>query len=206
VLAASGAIQPRDSFFYIDSLIDRHELLKAHEAWMALAQRDSALGPDGGNLVVNGDFENGLLNGGFGWRYVPASGVTASLDTSTFHDGMQSLSLQLDGENLSDCGFSELVVVEPGAHYHVSGWMHAEDLESAHGVGISVSDAYSRAGLLFTDEALGSFPWREIAGDFVAPADTQLVKIALMRSPANGRIQGKLWLDDVRIEKIGTQR
>lgn len=201
VLVATGALKPRDVFFYLDSLIDRRQPKRAYQAWIALAQRDAALRSDPSNLVSNGDFEGELLNGGFGWRFVPTTGVTATLDTSTFHSGTRSLELQIEGENVSDFGFSELVPVESGAHYHLSGWLHAEDLEAAHGVSISVTDAYSRGNLLVTDEALGSFPWREIDGDFTAPTDTQLVKVAMVRSVPIGRIRGKLWLDDLRIEK-----
>jgi hypothetical protein len=201
-LAAAGTMKPREAFFYIDSLIGRHQPLAAYQAWTALEQRGPTLRPGGPNLLTNGDFEDDLLNGGFGWRYGRTSGVTASLDTSTFHGGTRSLSLQVDSENLSDFGFSELVEVEPGTHYRLSGWIHAEELESAHGVSLSVSDAYSHASLLLTGEALGSFPWRETEGDFTTSAGTQLVKIALVRSPATGRIRGKFWLDDLQIAKV----
>lgn len=203
VLASPGPIAARDTFFYLDSLVDRHQPAEAFAAWSALTQRDPALRgqrqPD--NLVTNGDFEYDLLNGGFGWRYARTTGVTASLDTSTFHWGTRSLALQIDGENLQDFGFHQLIKVDAGAHYRLSGWLHAEELEAAHGVRLAIADAYSHTQLLLSDEALGSFPWREIDGDFTVPAGTQLVTIALVRSPSEGRIRGKLWLDDLRIEK-----
>lgn len=203
VLLASGPLQAHDAFFYLDSLISRHSPQQAFKAWSELAKRDPVLqgGTPESDLVTNGDFENDLLNGGFGWRYVPSSGITATLDTATFHSGTRSLSFQIDGDNVQDFGFSQFVIVQPGAHYRVSGWVHAEELEAAHGVRLAVTDAYSHSYLLLTDEALGTFPWREIDAELTVPPGTELVKIALARDPANGRIRGKLWLDDVRIER-----
>jgi len=201
VLTAPGPLQASDTFFYLDSLLARHEPDRAFAAWSALAQRDSALHLQPGNLISNGDFEGDLLNGGFGWRYAPTAGVTASLDTSTFHGGTRSLALLIDGENLQDFGFRQLVKVEGGGHYRLTGWLHAEELEAAHGVRLAVVDGYSRAPFLLSEEALGSFSWREFGGDFTVPAETKLVTVFVTRSPAEGLIRGKLWLDDLRIEK-----
>ena len=203
VLSAPGPLHANEAFFYLDSLVGRHQVGSAYDAWLALVQRDPVLRahlqPD--NLVTNGDFEDEILNGGFGWRYAPTAGVTPTLDTTTFHGGTRSLALQVDGDNLQDFGFHELIKVEAGAHYRIGAWLHTEELEGAHGARLSVTDAYSNAELLLTDEVLGSLPWRELDSDFTVPAGTQLVKLSVVRSPSSGRIRGKLWLDDVRIEK-----
>lgn len=203
VLTSEGDIHPRDTFFYFDSLIDRHEVKQARMVWSGLLQKNPGLEATSSprSLVTNGDFEGELLNGAFGWRYIPTAGVTATLDTSTFRSGTRSLALQIDGENLADCGLTQLVPVEPGTRYRLSAWVHGEELEAAHGVRISVSDLYSHADLLVTDEAVGSFPWRDVAGEFEVPQATDLVKIAFVRSPSVGIIRGRLWVDDVRIEK-----
>ncbi|MGZ4787328.1 MAG: tetratricopeptide repeat protein [Terriglobales bacterium] len=203
VMSAPGTLKARDAFFYIDSLIERRQVELAANAWSGLVQKDPGLRvrTQPGNLVLNGDFEGDLLNGGFAWRYVPTTGVSVSLDTSTFHSGTRSLSLQIDGENLPDFGVRELIKVQPGALYRLAGWLHAEKLEGAHGVSISVSDAYSHARLLLTDEVVGSFPWRQVDGLFAVPADTKLLELAFVRSPGNGRIRGRVWIDDLRIEK-----
>jgi len=203
VVAAPGPFIARDSFPYFDSLIARRQVETAANIWSSVVQKDATLRsrvqPD--NLVMNGDFEADILNGGLSWRYVPTSGVTATLDTSTFHGGTRSLALQIDGQDLQDFSVHQLVAVQAGANYRLSAWLHAEELEAARGVRLVVSDHYSHAQLLLTDEVIGSFPWRQIAGDFTVPADTQLLDVYLTRSPANGVIRGRLWVDDVRIEK-----
>ena len=203
VVAADGELHPRDTFPYFDSLVERHQVRQAELVWSGLAQKNKALRASAspGNLINNGDFETELLNGGFGWRYSPIAGVNATLDTSTFHSGTRSLAMQIDAENLANCGMTELVPVEPGARYRLTAYAHAEELEAAHGIRVSVSDAYSHADLLLSDEMEGSFPWREVGGDFEVPAGTELVKIAFVRSPSTGIIRGRLWVDDISMEK-----
>ena len=202
VIASPGNVSARETFFYFDSLIARHQVDRAAAAWSEVVHKDAALRErlQRDNLLHNGDFEGDLLNGGFGWRYIPTSGVAATLDTSTFHGGTRSLALQIDGENLQDLGVRELVKVEPGAQYRLSGWLHAEELEAAHGIRIGVNDAYTHSQLWMTDDVLGSFPWRQLDGTFTVPQETTLVEISLMRSPASGHIRGRLWVDDLRLE------
>jgi Flp pilus assembly protein TadD len=203
VLAAPGTVNARDTFFYFDSLIARRQVDRAASAWASVIHKDPTLNGrvQVDNLVLNGDFEGDLLNGGFGWRYAPTAGVNVTLDTSTFHGGTRSLALQVDGDNLQDFGVRELIRVEPGKEYRLSGWLHGEELEAAHGISVAVSDAYSHFPLLLTDNVLGSFPWRQVEGSFTIPPETTLVEISFRRSPSNGRIRGRLWIDDLRIEK-----
>jgi len=203
LLSASGSLRVNDTFVYLDSLIARHRVPQAQAAWSAMVNRDPLLrrAIQPGNLVFNGDFEENLLNGGFAWRYVPTSGVTASLDTSTIHSGTRSMALQIDANDLLDSGLSQLVVVEPNTRYTASAWLHAEELEAAHGIRVAVADAYTGAELMATEEMLGSFPWREVNGDFETKPDTQLVKFEIVRSPSNGRIRGRVWIDEIKMEK-----
>ncbi len=203
VVAAPGPFIARDTFPYFDSLISRHQVETAATVWSSVVQKDATLRsriqPD--NLVMNGDFEADILNGGLAWRYVPTPGVTATLDTSTFHSGTRSLALQIDAQDLQDFSVHHYVAVQAGAQYRLSSWLHAEELEAAHGVRLVVADPYTHAQLLLTDEVIGSFPWRQVDGEFAVPADTRLIDVYLTRSPANGVIRGRLWVDDVRVEK-----
>ncbi len=203
VLSTATPFVATDALFYVNDLLDRREVDKASAAWAELARRDKKIQQrlEAGNLVVNGDFEENLLNGGFAWRYKLADGVRTTIDTSTFHAGTRSLALQLDGNTLPDAGVSQLIPVQPGATYSVSVFLHAEELESANGVRILATDAYSNQVLMTSEEAIGSFPWREVTGEFAAGPDTKLVRIGFGRSPDIGLFRGKLWVDDLRIEK-----
>ncbi len=60
------------AFPYFRLLIDKQEVAAAKTAWQQLAKVDGTLQPylpSGENLIVNGGFEENLLNGGFDWWY-----------------------------------------------------------------------------------------------------------------------------------------
>jgi tetratricopeptide (TPR) repeat protein len=203
VLKSGDPLLAKDAVFYVDSLLERREVARAANAWNELAKHDTDViqRQEIGNLVINGDFEHNLLNAGFGWRYAPVSGVTVSLDTTTFHAGTRALSLQFDTGALQDSGVFQLVPVQPNSHYALQAYLRAEELESANGVLVMVMDPYSGKSLAVTEEAMGTFPWREVSAQFATPPDCSLIRVTMGRSPANGRIRGRLWLDDLRVEK-----
>lgn len=200
--SAGGNLLARDLAFYIDSLVARREVLRAESVWTSLKSSDPEVQrrTENGNLVVNGDFEDNLLNSGFDWRYIRTGGVTVTVDTSTFHSGTRSLALQFDADSLADGGLYQLVPVNPNTTYTLRGFMHSEELESANGPRMAVTDYYSGKTLMLGEEVLGSTSWRESAGQFTTDADSRLVKVSIVRSPANGRIRGKLWVDDLHME------
>ena len=62
------------AFPYFRFLIAKQEIAAAQTAWQQLANVDGALQPylpSRENLIVNGGFEENLLNGGFDWWYEP---------------------------------------------------------------------------------------------------------------------------------------
>jgi tetratricopeptide (TPR) repeat protein len=203
VVSAPGKVRESDVLFYFDSLIGRHEVSQARSVWNTIQTIDSDIRrrSDSDNLVVNGDFEQNLLNGGFDWRYTHTDGIHVTLDTSIFHGGTRSLALQFDGDNINDAGVYELVPVEPDTQYTIRAFARADDLEGANGVRLAVTDYYSNTMLVSTDEIIGSTSWRETTADFLTSPATRLVKINLVRLPSLGRIRGQLWIDDIKMEK-----
>jgi hypothetical protein len=208
VMAATDKFSPIDPLFYLDSLIDRHEVSRARAVLSELAGRDPALARriETGNVLVNGGFEENLIQRidrktGFDWRWDGPSGVTVDLDTSIFHSGSRSLGLTIDSANLADAGIHQLTAVEPGARYSLRAFTRSEELESAHGLRLAVLDHYSNQVLFLSDEVLGTLPWREIDGEFEVPSSTQLIRVCFVQSPAVGIIRGRVWFDDIRLEK-----
>src|ERR1700757_2174868 len=109
---------------YFRFLIAKQEVAAAKTAWQQLANRDASLQrylPSPDNLVVNGGFEENLLNGGFDWWYLSKGNITLAIDTSEFHSGTRSLSVTFDCHSATDAGIFQFIPVKPNSDYEFSG-------------------------------------------------------------------------------------
>ena len=208
-LAASGeSVEPKLAFFYFDYLLKEHEVASFDRAWHDLAGLSPALRPylPTDNLVVNSGFELTLLNSGFDWRHEPADHITAGIDDTVAHSGGRSLSLFYDGHPAYDAGWTQLVPVQADTGYEFSAWIKSENIISSSGPRIAIADAYTGANLLLTDDVLDTHPWHEIKSAFRVPEGTELLAVKFVRAPADTRIRGRIWIDDLRlVKKLGEE-
>ena len=74
---------------FVEYLIREHDIAAAQEMWGHMAKVSESLRPSGeGNLVVNGDFKEEIIPGGFSWRLQPpASQTIPARDTRTAQYG-----------------------------------------------------------------------------------------------------------------------
>lgn len=190
------------AFPYLRFLIAQKEVAAAQTAWQQLANVDGTLRPylpSRENLIVNGGFEENLLNGGFDWWYQPNPHATLAIDTSEFHRGTRSLSVTFDGRNASEAGIFQFILVKPNSEYEFSGEWRAEDLDTASGPRFSITDAYSNTSYVLTDDTLGTTPWRLQQARFQTGPNTNLLLLRIARQPAAPLIRGKLWIDDLTL-------
>lgn len=203
LVASHRAFAPQLSFFYFDYLLHEHDVAGFDQAWRELAvlspNLQAYLPTD--NLIVNGGFEQQLLNSGFDWRYGPADDVTAGIDDSVEHSGSRSLSLSYDGAPAYEAGWTQYVPVQSNTDYEFGAWIKSENVTSASGPRIALIDAFSGANLLLTDDVLDTHPWREMTGTLRVPAGTELIAVKITRAPADTRIRGRVWIDDLRLVK-----
>ena len=89
-------------------------------SWPHVDQVASAISPSRENLIVNGGFEENLLNGGFDWWYESNPHAALAIDTSEFHGGTRSLSVTFDGQNAPDAGIVQFIPVKPNTEYEFS--------------------------------------------------------------------------------------
>lgn len=203
LVAAHKSFQPQLSFFYFDYLLKEKDVAGFDRGWRALA----ALAPEmnaylpNDNLIVNASFEQPLLNSGFDWRHEPADHIAVGLDDRVAHSGTHSLSLSYDGNPAYDAGWTQFVPVQADSDYEFSFWIKSEDVTTSSGPRIALVDALSGANLLLTDDVLDTHPWREIKGTLRVPAETELLAVKIIRAPANTRIRGRVWIDDLRLVK-----
>jgi Tetratricopeptide repeat len=201
IIQSKEPFESKDTLFYIDSLLADNNADAAQQAWQQLAARDSDLAQRStkGNLISNAGFERSILSGGFGWVYQRLDGVVTSVDTAEFHSGNRALALSFDADNLGMTGVKQFVPVQPGSHYSFRAWIRADSIETASGPRFAFSDPKTHQAVFSTEDVLGSFPWRAIGGEFSTGAGTNLLELSIVRNPANGRIRGTIWIDDLEL-------
>ena len=202
LIALNQEFSTKLAFPYFRLLLAKQEVAAAQTAWQQLAGVDHSLQPylpSRENLIVNGGFEENLLNGGFDWWYESNAHAVLAIDTSEFYSGTRSLSVTFDGLNPADAGILQFVMVKPNTGYEFSAQSRTEDIQSASGPRFSIVDAYTNASYVLTDDLLGSNPWRVQHARFQTGPNTNLVLLRIVRQPGAPLIRGKLWIDDLRL-------
>ena len=203
IVAANKPFRPELSLFYTDYLLQERDATTFNRALhelAGLAPEMQAYMPDA-NLIVNAGFERPVLRWGFDWRYQSDDHITARIDDKIAHSGSHSLSLSYDGAPAYMAGWTQFVPVQPNADYDFSVWIKSENVTTSSGPRIALADAFTGATLLLTDDVLDTHPWQELKSTLRVPADTNLLAVRFVRNPANTRIRGQVWIDDLRLVK-----
>jgi tetratricopeptide (TPR) repeat protein len=203
LIQTNTAFDYRQGLFYIDGLLKARAVDQADEAWKQLLSRSQALQAYGqpNNLIMDGSFTQEILNSGFDWRYNPASQIAVTLDNTEFHSGDRSLKL-VYSESGGDAGIFQYIAVRPGMRYRLSAWVKSEDIETANGPVLTVLDGYSKAVYGSTEETTGTVPWHRLETEFETGPEAKLLILAIQRHPGETRIQGKFWVDDIKLEPM----
>jgi tetratricopeptide (TPR) repeat protein len=190
------------AFPYFRLLIATKQVASMQSAWQQLTQIDTALLPyvaSSENLIVNGGFEESLLNGGLDWWYESDPHAALAVDTDQFYRGTRSLSVTFDGRSVSEANISQFIPVKPDTDYEFSAESRTEDIDSASGPRFSIADAYANVSYVITDDLLGTNPWHLQQARFHTGPNTILLVLKIIRQPAAPLIRGKLWIDDLRL-------
>lgn len=207
IFSLQQPIERRYLLEYEHYLLNHQEVAQASLVWQQASKIAdiAAYQPSPENLLVNGDFSLDILNGGFDWIHQPIRGVSVALDAGETHSSSRSLRIVLDGAEISDAGISQFVAVEPNTRYDFTALYKARDMDGAGAMQFAIHDAY-RSTPLFTSEDLRNADfWKNAGGTFTTPADTRLIIVHLIRVPAGRPIQGKLWIDSLRLVQSGTE-
>ncbi|MHB8218124.1 MAG: carbohydrate binding domain-containing protein [Candidatus Sulfotelmatobacter sp.] len=187
---------------YFRLLLAKQEVAAAQTAWQQLAYVDEAIRPylpSRENLIVNGGFEENLLNGGFDWWYESTPHAALAIDTDQFYQGTRSLSVTFDGRSVSEARISQFIPVKPDTDYEFNAESKTQDIDSASGPRFAIVDAYTNVSYVLTDDLLGTNPWHLQQARFHTGPKTNLLFLRIVRQPAAPLIRGKLWIDDVRL-------
>ena len=196
------AIPPEAVAPYFNALIDARKIEDLKRAWAeTVASNPGMSQPQPGEFVTNGSFEDRLSIAGLDWTFDDTSEGSFAIDTTDFHSGLRSLRVEFDGEKSGLNRVRQIVPVEPNGHYQLTLSTRSEELLSASGPRISVTEAYTGQELGTSEELLGSSSWKEQKVDFATGPTTSLIRISLARTSPSLKIRGRMWIDDVTLRR-----
>lgn len=201
LVSLNKPFEARLSMPYVDYLIAEHEIAQARAVWreLAILAGLSAYLPARDNLILNPRFDSDILNAGFDWRYEQRPNLELSLDPAESYVSRRSLLIIFDGPGVDRAGIEQLIPVEPSTTYEFSVHYKSDGIMGAGGPVLNIEDAYTAAPYLRSDDLRDTSIWREVSGTFKTGADSQLLRLQVLRVPALAAIRGKLWLDDFQL-------
>jgi tetratricopeptide (TPR) repeat protein len=185
----------------------------------ALCEKGFYLKEPEGNLVRNWSFETKP-------DYIrdwairpPSSGFNTELDTKNAADGTHSLKIRFFGECPFYIHTEQIVKVAPNTRYKLSYLIMTDGLSGKMGVYIDViltnKERRDIGFVSHSKEVLESPFWRLVETEFVAPADSTLVKLRIVRPgifsndkqreeklEKYGNVTGTVWIDCVSVVPV----
>jgi tetratricopeptide (TPR) repeat protein len=194
-------VERRYLFDYLRFLFNRHDPVQASRVWQEAANLSdlAAYQPTEENLLVNADFNLGILNNGFDWIYQKSSAISLAIDPDESHSGSRSLRIVFQGPGIEDAGIRQLVSVDPDTEYVFSGYYKATEMDGAGAPEFAIQDVYSGAKLFMSDDLRDTSSWEGVNGTFTTGPNTHLLVLRIARVPADRPIRGKLWIGSLKL-------
>jgi hypothetical protein len=196
---------------FMDHLIGARLPEEATQVWNDLRRKGiikPTYQPTAQNLLVNGDFEEEILNAGFDWRIAKIEGVNVAPDRSTFHSPSRALQVSFGGKaNLAYSGVYHYVRVDPNRSYRLRGFLKADGITTDSGLRFQIHDPYDPAQLHMLSEGITGTTggWTQVVLDFTTGPKTRLVVMSVTRLPSaklDNLIAGRAWLDDISLIEL----
>jgi hypothetical protein len=185
---------------YVHFLVSQKDLAPAALLW----QRHTGL-----HGMTNADFEKKIMSRGFGWR------ISNDKDEKTWQGrrvyghsrkGVNALRVSFLGKkNLTWHHICQIVPVIPEQPYQLTYWWKSKGITTDQRPFVEIY-SYGAQGLhLKGPMALRSNDWMPVTMAFTPPADCYAVVVRLRRNESfrfDNKIEGVLWVDDFKMEKI----
>ena len=210
ILESTEPIPLDAAFRYFDALLYARRIEPLTAMWRDLSRHEpeeihSIQGS--ANLIMNANFADTPLNGGFDWRITPIEGAEIGYDAVTVHSGARSLAVHFDGtRNLEFGNIVQYVAVDPNTSYRFVVYARTQAITTGSGPRFAIYDAMDRKALSVESEnLLGTADWREQNLEFRTGAATRLLVIQIARPQSHkldNLLAGTLWLDDFSLTSI----
>jgi tetratricopeptide (TPR) repeat protein len=160
--------------------------------------------------ITNGGFEEEIKGPGkdqFGWSVTPVAQAQTGLDPRTAHGGARSLRISFNApSSITFSNVSQLVVVEPGARYHLEFYVRTDSLKTASSLVVNVTSGAKDGRVLASSAPApdSTSDWQQVSVGFAVPNETDGIVIVLTRQPCSEEacpIFGKIWYDDFKLQR-----
>lgn len=201
---APGGLAPLELAAWVDRLAKDGQWGPAYLTWA------SQLGPERqrslGN-VFNGGFEWEPGVGGFDWRLGRIAGARIARVGGDGVTGRVALRVAFEDQRVRFKHVSQLMALAPG-RYRLQGRARPDQLRTDRGLVWTIACAGDGVALAETAPLRGNGPWREFEVEFDVPGQgcggQWLALVLPARIPAEQRIGGRAWFDDMKIVRVTT--
>jgi tetratricopeptide (TPR) repeat protein len=193
-----AALNLPESGKLLDSLISAGRIDLASELWRNLSGAESQ------SLMRNEGFETPIRSNlaQFDWNLSQSKYAKIGITTATARTGQRSLKISYNGIDTTtlDNEIRQLVKARPGARYTLTCYVKAERLVTPGGPQVVVTSQGSATPIAASAAIeAGSYDWRILTTDFVAPSNAQALVIAIKQTPQFSYVDptsGTVWFDD----------
>ena len=162
---------------------------------------EARIEPDPAARIANGGFEESERNRFKGFRFSDEPGRITFQDTEVFKEGRASLRIENAGKFNPEHGHGRImqeVAVTPRRCYQLSVWVKTEGLKPARAFMLQVL-AEKRSLAPFEPAMQATSDWRKLTLLFNS---LQFDHVKIYAGLWGGK-EGKVWLDDLRLEEVG---
>ena len=202
-LNAQSKLEPGDYLPLIDRLNKEGRYAQAYLTWANLIpeKQRKYLGN-----VFDGGFELPIEEqiGSYGWLVQAVDGAQAQMFSTSGTLGENSFYLEFEGRRTPYAHLSQMLAL-PAGQWQLSFRAKADRLESVRGLVWRITCQSNGRTLAETEPMQGRFNWREFNQPFTIPEDCAGQRLILMipaRIPAETLINGAIWLDEVKIQRV----
>jgi tetratricopeptide (TPR) repeat protein len=182
----------------LDSLISAGRIDLASELWRTLS------GAETQSLMWNEGFETPIRSNlaQFDWNLSQSKYAKIWITTATARTGQRSLKISYNGIDTTtlDNEIRQLIKARPGARYALTCYVKAERLVTPGGPQVVVTSQGSATPIAASAAIeAGSYDWRILTTDFIAPSNAHAMIIAIKQTPQFSYVDptsGTVWFDD----------
>jgi hypothetical protein len=182
----------------LDSLISADQLYLASRLWRDIS------GAGDKPQIWNGSFETPIRDNyaQFDWNLRNSKYARIGITGANARTGERSLKISYQGIDTTalKSEIQQLVMVQPGVRYTLTCYVKAEKLVTPGGPQIVVTTRdFTTTIAASAPMNAGTYDWRLLTIDFVAPSDARAIKIAIKQTPQFSYVDptlGTVWFDD----------